>query len=147
MTQDEFTELCRAAGFVLSLADAEAFASHGYTVIDGVDIGVVLDDDAGRILCCVALGTVDPIRRTDIYEELLGMNAEIEDLRDGSFGVDLDSGTALLNVEIALERAADAAMFAEVLANHAAYANEVRRVLLDPSDGDATGKPVGLNLA
>jgi hypothetical protein len=133
-----FGSLCRDACQALGIADQDALAEMGQINIDGVDVGLVFDEeDPSRLFCYVDLGdsselatAPDPV---SIYKDMLSLNLLKGSKIDGVIGWDPSSDRFVLAAHLIDPDSLDGVSLSEILrhhARHAGFARNVRRLHL-----------------
>lgn len=95
MNSFDCLDLCRQAGRILGLGDADALRTGAW--LDGEYVGIFYDDefDAGLQLC-IDLGHVEAgCDRVQLYGELLDLNMQLSPERGEGFALDRESGHIL----------------------------------------------------
>jgi len=142
----EFKQLCRDAGRILGLADADRFADNGRLSVGEVPMAVFLECDDDDLLgpmsvdCYVDLGPVNGAGRELALECLLALNLAIPRKREGVVGFDQDSRHAILCIEIEEGSLDSAEGFAQFFTELADFARELKRRFL--SSDATTSDPV-----
>ncbi|MDB5798714.1 MAG: hypothetical protein JWP36_2616 [Paucimonas sp.] len=132
MTETEFRALCRAASLALNLADADQLHDCCQVVVDGVDIGLVLDhsDKTQLLHCYVDIGAFDAVRHPDALAELLKLNLYSGSKTHGVFAMDPVSERALLVSHLPLHPGLTGERLAAILRAYAGTATDLRTGLL-----------------
>jgi hypothetical protein len=145
----EFAQLCRDAGRVLGLADADRFAETGELTVGGVSMALFreTDDeelpDEATVDCYVDLGPIDSVDREAALEKLLEMNLSIPRKREGVVGFDSDSRRAILCLEIEEDSLDSDDDLADYLSDIADFVQELRQRF--EMSGDASMHSVSYN--
>jgi hypothetical protein len=123
----DFLQICRDASYELGLTDLDTLGTEGYTLVDGIAIGVAHDPELELIQCHVNLGVVPAERRSAVYEELLIMNTEMDRDQNAVFGLHADSDSVLLHVEFPALHRVTGSTLADLMQRYAAFAQTFRR--------------------
>jgi hypothetical protein len=136
-----FESLCHATCLELNLDHPHQVRDHGCLHLDGVDIGLYLDEgvDPEWMSCYVDLGEIAEEKRQDIYEQLLTMNVAGGSQERGVFAVDPVSRNALLLSRLRPPATAAAARLAKTFRLYVDATLKMREGLLKGKPGAAPG--------
>jgi hypothetical protein len=97
MDEYDFAEICRQAGYLLHLEDADALRVSGATV-GGEKVGVMFfeDFDDGLTVYVDVGRPQDAHAESEIFRELLDINLELSARNGESFGFHRETGHVLL---------------------------------------------------
>ena len=137
------TTICRQAGYLLNLEDADALRISGGASVDGEKVGVVyLEDLDDGLTVYVDVGRPRDARaESEVFRHLLDINLELWAENGESFAIHRDSGHVLLrsffNVETLTPQ-----YLADGIRDYVALVQELRAGplagLARPGDGEET---------
>ena len=94
----DFNELCRQAGYLLNLDDADALSKSGGASVGGEKVGLAyLEDLDDGLTVYVDVGQPqDAYAESEVFRNLLDINLELSAQNGESFAIHRDSGHVLL---------------------------------------------------
>ena len=101
----DFNDLCRQAGYLLNLDDADALRNSGGASVDGERVGVAfLEDLDDGLTIYVDVGQPrDAYAESEVFRYLLDINLELSAQNGESFAIHRDSGHVLLRSFFSIE--------------------------------------------
>lgn len=130
MTEQEFSDLCRAIAVELQLPESESPEECGEFTVNGYRVGVFLDQESDLIDCYVDLGLVDEVRKNEIFGRLLELNLQINGVHGESLGFDSETGHLLMRAGMRTQFGIRAEEISGLIHEYTAFADELNGSML-----------------
>lgn len=128
MNEEQFTELCRDASFLLGQEDVDCLGKYGRISIQNSAITVFFDEeiDSSEIVIYVEIVSLNNTNRESILSILMGMNLLNNQSLLGLCALDPIRNIAILKKNIYLNDDFSSAQFVMILVDLATYVNQIR---------------------
>jgi hypothetical protein len=131
MNEEQFTQLCRDASFLLGLEDVDSLGKYGKITIQHSAVTVFFDEeiDSSEIVIYVEIVSLNNTNREPILAILMGMNLLNNQSLLGLCALDPVRNIAILKKNILLIDDLSPAQFAMILVDLTSYVNQLRAQL------------------
>jgi hypothetical protein len=135
MNLADFQQLCRDTCIALNYPDSDALGLRNQITLDGVDIGLFLDDLEmnDRLVCYVDIGEVPVADREEILARMLAINLLTGTKVSGVYGLDRQRDCVVFMQHFLYPEMLTGTELAEILSGYAKHAKATQKILMNSS--------------